>query len=235
MLLPTEKAPKKTDLADLTVLIYGAPKIGKSTFASGAEDALFLATEAGLNHLETYQVPIMSWEDLLDACAEIAKGEHSFRTIIIDTIDNAFKMCEEYVCAQHKIRHPADLEYGKGFALVVSEFTRVLTKLSMLPYGLYLISHAEQIEVKTRTGNYKKWVPTLGGKARKAVLGLVDIILYADIDEDKDTEGNPLEMRVIRSKPATSYEAGDRTGMLPETLPLDFMAFARSINPFHDQ
>jgi len=236
-ILPTHKTPPRTDLADLTVLMYGAPKIGKSTFCSQADHAVFLATEAGLNHLDTYQVPITSWLELQDACAEIAAGQHDFRTIIIDTIDNALQMCEHHICEKHGIKHPSDLEYGKGYALVTNEFTRVLTKLSLLPYGLYVISHAEQIEVKTRTEKYKKWVPSLGGKARKTVLSLMDIILYADIDDTLDAEGHPIACRVVRTKPTTMYEAGDRTGRLPETLPLDYQAFvaAFNTNPFHDQ
>ncbi len=30
--LPTEKSEKKTQLTDLRLLVYGQPKIGKSTF-----------------------------------------------------------------------------------------------------------------------------------------------------------------------------------------------------------
>jgi hypothetical protein len=92
-MLPTAKTPPKGDLADLSVLVYGRPKAGKSSFCAQADGALFLATEAGLNHLEAYQVPITCWEELLEACAEIAKGEHDFRTVILDTVDNAYRFC----------------------------------------------------------------------------------------------------------------------------------------------
>ena len=134
--LPTHKTPARTDLADLTVLLYGAPKIGKSTFCSQSDRAVFLATEAGLNHLETYQVPVASWPELLDACAEIAAGEHNFRTVIIDTIDNALQMCEHYVCERQGIKHPSDLDFGKGYSLVTNEFTRVLIGSSRQRYWI---------------------------------------------------------------------------------------------------
>ena len=45
--LPTQKTLPKMSLRDMTVLIYAAPKFGKSTWASQAPDALFLATEPG--------------------------------------------------------------------------------------------------------------------------------------------------------------------------------------------
>lgn len=62
-LLPTAKTQPKPNLADLTVLVYGQTKIGKSTLCSNADNALFLATEPGLNALDVYQAPIQTWED----------------------------------------------------------------------------------------------------------------------------------------------------------------------------
>jgi len=236
-MLPTAKTPPKTDMADISVLLYSQPKLGKSTWCSHADGALFLATEAGLNHLDTYQVPIASWDDLLNACAEIAKGEHPFRTVIIDTIDNAYRYCVEYVCRQLSITHESEAPYGRAYGMIANEFTRVLTKLSLLPYGLYIVSHAKQESVETRTGTLIRTVPTLPEKARKIVLGLVDLILYLDLEPMRDEHGDTQYRRVIRTKPTTTYEAGDRTGRLPDTLPLDYQVFIEAFtnDPFRDQ
>jgi len=114
-MLPTKKTAPKQDLSDLSLLEYGLPKSGKSTWASGAEGALFLATEPGLNALDVYQVPIQSWEDLRKACAEIVAGNHPFKTVILDTIDNAYKFCTDYILKKFKIEHESDLGYGKGY------------------------------------------------------------------------------------------------------------------------
>ena len=146
-MLPTKKTPPKQALSDLSVLVHGAHKIGKTEWCSHAEGALFLAAEPGLNALDAYQVPISSWDDLLAACREIAEGKHPFKTIIIDTIDNAYKMCAEYICRKHKIEHESDLGYGKGWALVNNEFQRVLNKLAFQPYGLFLVSHSQEKEI----------------------------------------------------------------------------------------
>lgn len=216
-MLPTEKTPQKNDLRDLTLLIYGSPKIGKSTWCSKSDGAIFLATEPGLNHLDVYQVTINSWVDLRAAAAELAAGKHAFRTVVIDTVDEAYHMCLDDVCRRHKMAHPADEEYGKGFALVNNEFARVIGGLARLPYGLFLTSHVKGIDVKTKTDKYTKMVPELPTGARKIVLGLCDVILYAE------SEG--FDTRVVRTKPTTLYEAGDRTGLLPEALPLDYAAF----------
>ena len=102
--------------------------------------------------------------------------------MIIDTIDNAYKFCTEYILKKFKIEHESDLGYGKGYALVNNEFQRVLTKLAFLPYGLFLISHAKEMEVDSRTGKYTRVVPTLPDKARKIVLGMADMVLFCDLE-----------------------------------------------------
>jgi len=204
--------------------------VHNSTLCSHADSALFLATEPGLNALDVYQVPIQSWEDLRKACAEIVEGNHPFKTVILDTIDNAYKFCTEYILAKFKVEHESDLGYGKGYALVNNEFQRVLTKLAFLPYGLFLISHAKEIEVDSRTGKYMRVVPTLPDKARKIVLGMADMVLFCDLEAVSGDKGEQNMRRVIRTKPSLYYEAGDRTGRLPETLNLDFGKFKDAYN-----
>ncbi|MHB1462039.1 MAG: ATP-binding protein [Armatimonadota bacterium] len=224
-MLPTTKTPPRPSLADLTVLVYGATKIGKSQWCSHADNALFLSTEPGLNSLEVFQVPINNWDDLLTVCGEIAEGNHPYKTIIIDTVDNAYRMCSDHVCRKFKVEHESDLGYGKGYALINNEFQRVINKLAFLPYGLFLVSHSTEKEIDTRTGKHTRIVPTLPDKARKIVLGMVDMILFCDIEVATDTLGRSTVHRVMRTKPSANYEAGDRTGRIPEVIDLDFAKF----------
>lgn len=228
--LPTELSVPVTELGKQTILLYSQPKLGKSTFASQFPEALFFECEPGLNHLKVFKMPTYKWEDFLAACKLVAKGDHRFRTLVIDTVDNAFKMCSEYVCAKHGIEYEGDMGHGKGWALVKNEWHRVLTRLASLPYGLILISHAVDKTIETRTGEYTKTVPSLPDRARSVVLGLVDIILFGDSIAKKDSAGNVVIERVLRTKPHPTYEAGDRTGRLPELLPLDYAQFVKVFN-----
>ncbi len=224
--LPTAKTKPTTEISKQSILLYGIPKLGKSSFASYFPHAMFLECEPGLNHLEVFKVPTYTWEAFLEACKLIAKGDHQFKTIVIDTVDNAFKMCSDYICAKHGIEYEGDMGHGKGWTLVKNEWHRVLTRLASLPYGLILISHAVDKTIETRTGEYTKTQPSLPDRARNVVLGLVEIILYGDSIARKDASGNITIERVLRTKPHPTYEAGDRTGKLPEVLPLSYEAFA---------
>jgi hypothetical protein len=227
MKLPTKKTTPSDDPMQYSILLYGQTKAGKSTFASRAEDAFFIETEPGLNALSVYKARVESWDDILSVCAELSKQQHEFKTIVCDTVDNAYEFCLAHVCKKLKIDHPADLDYGKGWSAVNLEFKRVLTKLAAMPQGLILISHSKVQEVKHKTGKYDKTVPTTGGS--KVVLGLMDLVLMVEV-ESVQSEDGIRHRRVIHTKPTATYDAGDRTARLPATLPLDYHAFIDAFN-----
>lgn len=231
MPLPTKKTEPQADLKDMPILIYGKPKIGKSTFASQAEDALFLATEAGLNHLSVYEMRITSWEDLVKAYEDVRKGDHRFKTIVIDTIDNAYAFCLEHFCKKYGMDHPSDQAYGKGWALVNGPFKAMLNRFALLPYGFIMISHEREKELTTRTGPAIKITPSLSGSILETVTSFAEMILYFTVEEGIDKEGNPSTRRIIRTRPAKNYEAGKRGEQLPDPLDLDFNAFLSALKP----
>lgn len=216
-LLPTVKSKPKTEWENFTTLIYGAPKTGKSTLASQFDHPIFLATEAGLNSLETFNVAIDSWDKFLEVCGEIAQGKHEFKTVVVDTVDNLFSMCSAYICKKNNIQHESELDWGKGWRLVKEEFARAITKLSLLPYGLLLISHAEPEEIKTRTGTITKWRPTMPRQAKEKVLPMCDFIFFCTIET-----GSEGERRFVCTKPSENWDGGDRTGKLPPKINMSY-------------
>ncbi len=222
MALPKVKTPPKTKLQDLNILVYGQNGIGKSTLVSKFPDVYFMATEPGLNCVEVYQDSVTSWEKFIEKCKDLVTEKHSFQNVCIDTIDNAHKYCREYCNKELKIQHESEMGFGKGFDFVNGIFHKTLTRLASQSFGFIMISHAVEKEVETRKGKVRKIVPTLPTEARKIVLSLADIILYADIEMEMDAEGNKISKRVLRTKPTALYEAKDRTGRLPDTLPLDY-------------
>ena len=221
-ILPTKKSKPKSGMDEFNWIIYGPPKIGKTTLATHFPGALFLATEDGQGAHGCYRVPIASWASFLDACKELAAGKHEFKTIIVDTVDNLWELCSAFICAKRGIEHESELEYGKGFQLVQTEFFRVLTGLSMLPFGLVLISHSVEVEIETRVKKYTKSIPSFKRKQQSRLLGMADFILYCDFASVKAGDGQTTYQRVIRTKAAEAYTAGDRTGKMPDPLPLSF-------------
>ena len=224
-LLPKEPTTPKTALSDFNIVIYGPPKIGKTTLAAQFPGALFLATEDGQNALQCYRVQVDSWQRFLDACAELQAGGHGFESVIVDTCDNLWGLCQRHVCEKRGIEHESELAYGLGAELIRTEFFRALTKLSMLPYGLVLISHAVVREVATRTGKHDRIIPSFKEREQGKLLGMADFILYCDLLTAPGADGKAETRRVIRTKTSEAWVSGDRTGRLPDPLPLEFGAF----------
>lgn len=222
-------------LSEQIMLVYGDPKAGKSTLVSAMPDVCFLATEAGRKHLSAPRwaaadgrYVITSWEELLEATAEVLKSGR-FKTIAIDTIGNACLLCDQYICKKHGEEWKGDgkLGYGKGTSLIVGELRRYLTKLSALRVGLVMVAHSERRSINSRTGAVEKAVPFLPGDNKKlelynAVLGMADLVLYCDQE--------PGGKRVLRTKPHPTYDAGERTGALPDPLPMAYGALAAAFN-----
>lgn len=225
-LLPTEKSIPSTSLEDYTVLIHGAPKIGKSTWCSQIPNALFLDMEAGLTALEVYKTPLIeNWETFLEGCVEIS-GTNKFNAVVIDTVERAYQLCLTYVCTKRGIEHPGTVkkDFGAAWSAVTNEFYRVLTKLASLPIGLFLISHSKGVEVETRTETYTRMIPNLSEGVRKCLTQTVSTILYFTQRKTKDG----IE-RIICCHPSLYYEAGTRIQQLkniPEVMPMDYTAFA---------
>ena len=226
--IPTERTKKALGLGDQVITLYGQPKIGKSTFAGQFPNALFAATEPGLNFLEVYQVPVGNWADFTKLCAVLARDPLHVETLVVDTIDILYDLCEKHVCGLAGIAHPSDASYGKGCSMVKSEFKRVLSKLGTLrtrdggKMGLGIISHTRVVEEETRPGTNKTFAMNLSNSPRIVVESMSDLLLFADVEPDGT--------RVLRTKPSTKWVAGDRTGKLPETLPLNYDALSSAFS-----
>lgn len=220
--LPTKKSVPSGKLEGRTIVIYGPPKVGKSTLASEMGEVFFMDTEGGLNELEVYKEPVGDWPTFLEWCAAIAANPTQYDAVCIDTFDMLALYCTNYTNTKLGIAHESDADWGKGWKMANQEFTRALAKLAALPeLGLILIGHSKDVEIKTRNATYNKSVPSLSGQLKDTVINMADLILFCDFDENEDGEE-----RVIRTKPSRYWDAGERgkKPRLPETLPLDYKA-----------
>ena len=145
--LPTKKSKIVSDLSKYSILLYGKIKIGKTSLAAQFPDALFLMTEPGGKSLEIYQMDVRNWthfKQILDAL----ESTDMYKTIVIDTTDNLYKMCTDWYCKKNAIQHPSDEEWGKAWQMINDEFMLGMIKLMQLNRGVIFTSHAQQHELK---------------------------------------------------------------------------------------
>lgn len=229
--LPTKKRPVTRDLGGQSILIYGPHGVGKTTFANELTDStLFLATEEGQGFIECYHEGCHSWKKYLAILEALKEGQaDQYKAFAVDTVDALYMLCAQYIGQKHGFDHASDEDWGKGYQLIREEFDRGLNQLLALGKGVVLISHSQDREVKTRVLTITKTMPTMPGSARRVILPLVSVIIYAGFKWVKDEKtGEKIEKRVAIMKPSENLEAKDRTGRLPEVMPLKAKLFVKA-------
>lgn len=214
--LPTEPQSTAIDFSGMFTLIYGPPKIGKSTLASTFPKALFIATEEGLRFLPVMKVSCGDWLKFKDIVKQLRKPEakEHYRTIVFDTIDLLYQACEQHVCDVHKLTHPSEEEWGKGWSMVKDEFQTGMRILGAEGYGMVFISHHKEIQATIRAAKRTKIVPSMTGTARRVILPLVDFIVYMSSDVDVPEKN----IRRLYTMPTLDFEAGTRQAFFPEAI-----------------
>jgi hypothetical protein len=224
MKLPTEKTKPRTEASRNVTVICGPSGVGKSTFASNIPGALFLDCDHGLEFLAVHRVGISSWTDMSEAYQMLAKSCGEFEVVVVDTVDAAYQFLFDEVCRDAGIKFPDDSNSSKVYGAANKRFLSWLRAMKTLPVGLFLLAHSETVTKKTRTGERDYVQIAMSNRVRSHVVNNADFGFLAEIDTDQEGE-SPVERRVLRTKPGQHHWAKDRTGVLPDVLPMDYAAF----------
>ena len=201
-------------------------KIGKTTFCCQSDKALILATEIGTNAQSGAMVqPIQKYADFKLVLRQLEKPEakEKFNTICIDTLPILYDLCEQYVCAQNGVSKIGDIPYGGGYSQLSKEFESSLRKITMMQYGLIMVSHLK--ETYDDEGKLLTAKPDLNNRCLKIVNGLVDVI--AVITQTWNEKGESERWVQTRSTPTIT--AGSRFRYLKEKIPFSFKDFEEAI------
>ena len=221
------------DLRGYSIMFYGEPKSGKTTISSQFPGALVLAFEKGYNAIAGIMAkPMNSWNDFKKTLVELKDPavKEIFQTIVIDTADIAYGLCEKYICsresdAKNSYEQISDLPFGKGYKLAQQEFDESLRKILQMDYGLILISHAVDKTFKDESGTeYNQIVPTLDNKARLVCERTCDIIGYS---RQIQTEAGLQTKLFMRGTPR--FVAGSRFRYTPDYIDFNYTSLVNAI------
>ena len=227
------------DLRGYSVLFYGEPKSGKTTTASRFPGALVLAFEKGYSAIPGIMAkPMNTWGEFKKVLTELKDPEVQavFQTIVIDTADIAYGLCERYICsresdAKNTYEQISDLPFGKGYKLAMQEFDECLRKILQMNYGLVLISHAVDKTFKDEAGvEYNQIIPTLDNKARLVCERTCDIIGYSRQVQDEDGIKTKLFMRGT-----PRFVAGSRFRFTPASIDFSYENLVKAIGDAIDE
>ncbi|MFR8334771.1 MAG: ATP-binding protein [Oscillospiraceae bacterium] len=145
------------------VVIYGPEGIGKTTFAAGFPDPVFIDTEGSTYHMDVRRVDKPgSWTELLMVVKRFAASPDVCKTVIIDTADWAEQLCSAEICAKSQKQSIEDFGYGKGYTYLQEEFGKLLNALEdVVNAGMNVVitAHAKmrKFEQPDEMGAYDRW------------------------------------------------------------------------------
>tara|TARA_Y100000593_G_scaffold94927_1_gene197298 strand:- start:2139 stop:2795 length:657 start_codon:yes stop_codon:yes gene_type:complete len=183
------------------MLLYGAPKVGKTTLLSQLDGCLILDTEEGSRMIEGHILGIDSREDLLTFYKDAEEG-HEFKYIALDTIDKIIEWTEKAVCAEYQVANIADLAYGKGFGIVREKVLNNVKKLSSLCENVIIIGHRKTAAAVENSTAVDPQSLDISGKLKNMLMAMADAVGFVHRDDD-----NVLK---ISFEATNSLEAGSR-------------------------
>ncbi len=180
------------DLKGKFLMIYGLPKVGKSTFGSQLPRSLFLNFEQGTNALAGIRsVPILRWSDFKKVLTQLRKPQarEMYDSIVVDTASIAWQLCEKYVCQREGVETIRDIPWGQGWGMLRNEFSECWREITLLGFGILFIAHSKErpTEMRDEEGNTITAVaPDLPNQCYTIINSIVDIIGYVQVQMNPD-------------------------------------------------
>ena len=113
-LLPENK-PMEKNITPKVFFIWGQSMHGKTYLARQFPDPIIINTDGNGKKIDTPHVDVYDFETFVDVLREIEEGKHTFKTIVIDLVDDIKTFLEEYVCKKYNVENLADAGFGKGY------------------------------------------------------------------------------------------------------------------------
>ena len=214
------------------VLVYGPEGVGKSTFASHFPDPLFIDTEGSTRNLNVKRMPTpTSWPMLIDEVMTVAQ-EKMCKTLVIDTLDWAERMCAWDLCQAKGWNGIEDAGYGKGYTYLAERFGQLLNRLEdVVQAGINVVvtAHAKisKFEQPDEMGTYDRWELKLEKKTAPMAKEWADMILFANYQtivvksKDGKSKGQGGQKRVMYTTHTATWDAKNRDD-LPDKLDFDY-------------
>jgi hypothetical protein len=223
------------------ILLMGTPGIGKTTWASQAPHPIFIQAEDGADVVGCDRFPLAhSLDEVMGNLRALATEEHTYETVVIDSLDPLGAFIEQVVIKEHSEK---ERSYGKDVGFALEKWRVVLDALTWLRDNKHMIvillAHtAIKRFDNPETDPYDRYIPRLNEKVANIVSAWSDAHLFANYKIfTKTTEAgfNSEVRRGIGSGERTVYteerpsHVGKNRYALPYELQMSWSAFSNAV------
>lgn len=183
---------------------------------------------------EVPHLPICNtWADLLDSVRALIEQDHDYKTVVIDTLNGAERLCHEHVCNRDyggDWGEKGFTSYMRGYEVSLGDWREFLDLLDQLRVkrGVrpLLLIHTKVAPYKNPTGaDYDRFQPEMHNKTWALTHKWLDAVLFGNFEssllDDKVTtkktkalNGSPI--RVIYTEHNAAWDAKNRFGLPAE-------------------
>lgn len=226
MSLIKDKTEINYDLKSTRTCIVGQPKIGKSTFVSKlGQSVLVIDLEDGYRMMKNIKIAaVKNYADFQHVIKDVEtnNAKYNFTTVAIDPVDTLLRYAEFEICARNKVTYLKDMAYGSGYQAMRRMIEEDFMRLRNLGLGLVFSTHESLREYKSENLTTTATCTSLNEKYEEYILGMCDYVFHA--------WKNNNDEHMIRTKPNKRVKcAGDRSGKLPEVMPLNAELVLRTL------
>ena len=224
--LPKEKV-KASRKSPKNMVIYGPPKIGKTTALSQLDDCLIIDLEDGSDMVDALKVKVNDLAELTEVGKAIMKDGKSYKYIAIDTITKLEEWCEEdakriYMATpmgkNFEQKNPGasvlSLPNGAGYLYLRIAYKKWIDRLNKLADHVILVGHLKDKMLEKKGKEVAAKDLDLTGKIKSITCANADAIGYIYREDDQT---------MISFNSMDDVTAGSRCDHLKgETMPLNW-------------
>ena len=195
------KLPKKKIKASRkspkNMIIYGAPKIGKTTVLSQLDDCLIIDLEQGSDMLDALKVQVNSLKELGEIGKEIYAEGKPYKYVAIDTISKLEEWCEEEgkqiylktpMGKNFEQKNPGmsilSLPNGAGYLYLRMAYKKWLDRLNTLADHVILVGHLKDKMLEKKGKEVAVKDLDLTGKIKQITCANADAVGYIYREDD---------------------------------------------------
>lgn len=230
------------------VVIYGTEGVGKTTFGASAPSPIFLPTEDGLDALKVDAFPLLkTWAEIEDAIGVLAREDHSFETLILDSMDWAENIILTQVARDHGLdaydSNAKSLAYGRGARAGADYVRRMLDGFDYLRdtkgMSIIILAHSQVKRFDDPTTDaYDRYQLDLNKELASVLSEWCDVLGFAtfrvSVKEEtvgvggKKKRGLGSGERLLYTQEMPAWRAKSRW-VIPSTMPFDYGVFSNAL------
>lgn len=183
---PLETSPKE-------LIIFGKPKVGKTSLLSNLPKCLILDFEDGSDYISGMKLKIDSIAQLRLVGNEIKKQKYPYQYIVVDTVTALENMCINYAEdiyaatvtgknwfteGKPKYKTIINMPQGAGYQWLRTAYEKVLNYIRTLAPRIILIGHVKDIMLEKNGTEVNSMDLDLTGKIKRITASNSDAIGY---------------------------------------------------------